>query len=357
MKNINEIDTSQYSYYVYTDLVGDFDVKVPTLGGWVDVMNGYDIYATDSGSIVAFDSISVFGFHDAKFVKNGVERHVELKTYEELDDTFEEKEPFGLTFYIFAKSAEMPSTSVFNPNATIHGKPINQSTFARCDIGKYGAIPFELGENAYNIKNVFNVMNYSGLGHIVRIETSDSENKNINHHSIYTYGRTLEGTIKTAYEWSVVAQDPFNNNEEIAIHSLNFIQNIDLPSDILNLILTRQPGMAISRYLQTGESVGDIDDENRSMSKELKDFIMSKCAYRSLSVLSKRHPANIQIDESILLQEKIEAEETLLKYCTLNGIDIESINLYDLKNYIKSENLTIKSEYPIPPLEAVERLI
>lgn len=357
MKNINEIDTSKYHYYIYTDFVDNFNIKVPTLGGWIDLIDGYDIYSINNGSIIAFDSISLFGFHDIKFIQNEHERHIDLTTYEELDDVFQEKENFGFTFYIFAKSAEMPDSSIFRSDATIYGRPINQSTFARCDIGKYGAIPFELGAKPYNIKKVFNVISYSGLGHIVRIETSNSENQNKDHHSIYSASRTLEGCLKTIYEWSVVNQEPFNNEEDIAKASFNFINHIDIPNNLLNKIISRQPDMGVSKYIKTGDLVEDIFDEDRNMCDELKIHILSKCRYRSLSTLAKRHPASPDIPESVMVQEKIEAEETLLKYCTLNGIDIESINLYDLKNYIKSENLTIKSEYPIPPLDAVERLI
>lgn len=357
MKNINELDPRKYKYYIYTDLSGDFKIQVPTLGGWVDLMDGYDIFSINNGSIIAFDSVSLYGFFDAQIIQGDQKRHFELTTFEELEDVFQEKETHGFTFYIFTKSAEMPAASVFGANATINGKPINQSTFARCDIGKYGAIPFELGAKPYNIKYVFNVMNYSGFGHIVRIETLEEANKNTSHHSLYMATRTLEGAIKTIYEWSVVAQEPFNNKEPQATAALNFINNPYLEDSVVNTAISRQPDMGLAQYIKSGETVVDILHENRVMSDDLKNFIMSKCRYKSLNLMFKNHPANPEIPEMILNQEKEEAEEVLLKYSVINGVDFENKSLQDIKEIIQSEKGSIRTEYSISPLDAVERLL
>lgn len=357
MKNINELEISQHKQYLFTDFTGDFDIKVPTVNGWVDLMGGYDVYPLDNGSLICFDGVSLFGFHDIKLFQGNEERHIETIVYEELKNSFDHSNATGFVFYVFTKSEEMNILSLFNPNTTIWGKSVDESTYSRCDMGKYGAKPFEIGEVGYDITKVYNVINYSGIGHIVRMETRDSSHKNIGHHSSYMAAETLEGVLKVVYEWSIVAKPPFNNQEQPASVALKIINDTDLSSNLINKIVENQPDMGLSKYIKTGENIGATHNENKEITQELKDFLMSKCTYRSLSSLSKNNPLRPSIPEELLYKEKIEAEEIVLQFCLLNNINFENISLSDLKEKVLNEKSLNSINSNITIIDAIERIL
>lgn len=354
MKDISEIDLKKYRTFAYTDISGPFDVYVNSLGGEIKVTSGFEIFNIDNGSIVAFDDLAVYGFHDCYFRNNSETRHIELTEYENLRYVFEEKPQYNFAFYIFCKSSKVPNHSLFHPDAKFKDQDINQSTFARCDFDKYGGVAFEYGRNPYNIAKVFNVLNLSGYGHIVRLEVLDDWYKDSDTHGKYTAATSLSGMIKLINDWAIVSGPPFNNTEEISLCSKSFLENIGLSNHCLEEIRNLQPETPLEYYLSGGQDKDWLSPEKQEMPILLKNFISNKCRYKSLNSLKNNHPSKPNIPQSILEQELHMYNLTIFEYCIYYGIDYNNVNQEDLKQSLLLNTENIGSVYPIN--EAIERL-
>lgn len=354
MKNISEIDLTKYRTFAYTDLEGDFDIYVKTLGGDVKVESGFEIFSVESGSIVAFDHLCVYGFHDCILKQNNNIRHIELTEYENMKYVLEEKPEYKFAFYIFTKSGEVPASSLFHPDAKFKNTEIEQSTFKRCDFGKYGGIAFEYGRNPYNIAKVFNLLNLSGVGHIVRLEVLDDWYKDTDTHGKYTAALTVSGMLKLIDDWAYVNQPPFNNNEEISNTARMYIDSLGIPKDVMDEIRTLQPQSVMEYYLSGGEDRYFISEEKLEMPPKLKNFILSKCRYKSLNSLKMNHPNNINIPQEILDKELHMYNLVIFQYCIYYGLDSENIEISEIKKTFSKNTEDIGLVYPIH--EAIDRI-
>lgn len=356
MKSILDIDLAKYRTFVYSSFTSDFDVYVSTVGGDVLVNSGFDIFSIGNGSIVAFDFFSIYGFHDCKFKQGSQIEHVELTEYENLHYVFNETPEKNFAFYIFTKSGEVPPQSLFRPDARYNNKEISASTFQRCDFGKYGGIPFEYGRKPYNIAKVFNPLNISGVGHIVRLEVLDNWYNDIDTHSKYTAAMTMSGIIKLIDDWSYVNNPPFNNQEEISKSAKKFMESLALPSGLLDEIRQSQPQSVLEYYLKGGaDDLSGMSPENMSMTNGLKNFILGKCRYKSLNSMFNNHPKNPQIPEEILNKEINMYNSIIYRYCVLNNIDYNNLTVEILQEAFKVFKIDQNFEYE--PQSALERLM
>lgn len=347
MKNINEIDLTKYCYYAFTDFINDFEIEFITPQGRIKLDSGYELFSINNGTIIAFETFATYGFHDCYLKQGSIEKHLDLVVYEDCVDAFDNKNLDKYNFYVFLKSSAIPIN---------YGQVINKFEFTRCDTEKYGGMAFEQAPNPYLYTKVFNIINITGIGHIARIETSNSEIQNPYHHSLYSGTRTLSGMLKLIYEWAEVTKPPFNNNEEIAIHAKNFIENLDIYGSTLQEILAFQSDLQLAKYIK-GVSFSPYElFEKFDEPDSLKNFVFNKCRYKSLSSLMNSNPNNPQIPLEILEQEKNICQESLYKFCFINGIDTDNSSLIDIINAIKSQIADIDSEYQINPLLAAERL-
>lgn len=357
MRNISEIDVTKYVSYIYTDLVGDFKVQVLKPTGYADVAEGIDFFSLDSGSVVAIEKDAFFGFHDAIIVQGDVVKHIELTPYESFVDIFTESQKAGYTYYVFTTSEIVTSPYSFIPGTTYRGYEANGPAFRRCDVGNYGTTAIERNQRPFDYMRVFSALNHTGLYHINRCETSNSHNINDDQHIVYNMATTLSGLIKLIHEWSLMAEEPFNSTEDCAIVAKNIMDNIDIPSNVLQDILDFQNPSHLSKYIMTGEHQIEYPEEKREFVESFKNYILNKCKYNSLNTLAKIHPSNPQIPESILLEEKSKCQESVYRFCVLNDISIEDIDLYDILDNPRKYSYYDREYYPVEIVIAVERLL
>lgn len=357
MKNISEIDVTKYTSYIYTDFIDDFKIQVLKNSGYVDVEDGYDLFSIESGSIIAIKENAFFGFHDIVLSQGGVLKHIELTPYEKFIDIFTENQEHGYTYYVFTKSEIVTSPYTFIPGTTYRGYEANGPAFLRCDVGNYGSSAIETNKYPFNFINVFSALNYSGLYHLSRYETSSIENVNKEQHMIYTMATTLSGLIKLIYEWSLMTDEPFNSTEDCATVAKNIIDNIDIPQDVLQDILDFQNPSHLAKYIETGEHQTVYPEEKREFVQSFKNYILKKCRYNSLNTLYKFHPSKPNIPEDILLNEISKCQESVYRFCNLNNLELDEINLNDISNNPRNYSFYEKKYYPIPILIAAERLL
>lgn len=91
----------------------------------------------------------------------------------------------------------------------------------------------------------------------VKLHSEWIENELIKLHP-QRHARTLGELFKLIIEWSIVADEPFNNKEEAAKLSKIILEKLDMPADVKQEILESYPDTHVALYIQ-----GSPDARNR----------------------------------------------------------------------------------------------
>jgi hypothetical protein len=355
MKNINEITPSDYHSFYLSPYPAPFDVKVNTSLGFVDSPD-CDLVDNDGQVLVAYKTPQV-GYHNNIILKDGTERPVQLCTYEDVFDILNQEYDEYSNFFVFLDSAVVPSKDSDKPSLDAEHKILGQA-LPRCDYEKFGVSPFYPNKAAaQNISRIRNVLDISGVGHVLFINTLDVEKKTSHPQVMNTVTRTLTGLIKTIFEWSIVNEDPFNNQERISARAKEFLNKLNIPENIIKEINDNQPDMKVATYLK-GETVNNYAiDENNFLPNSFADWYKSKIRYRTLNSLVKNNPIDINIDSSILEKEKRGLESIIYSFCIINNIDYTNIGMTDLLNLMMSNRKTNVYQNLSESIDSVQKYI
>jgi hypothetical protein len=312
MKRIEEIDVSLYELYHLTDFNDDFILKVQTKDGLMEI-DDYDLFSTDSGTLIAFGKSHLWGYHEYYCIHSSGTRIIQSLPYEETYDMFDQELGDTVTMYTFMNSIAIPAVPQKIDNTT-------PDDLVRCDYDKYGPLAFYDAPNQVAITRVRHILGLSGIGHLMCISTSNIKNPNFDHQSVNSGGRTITGGIKAIYEWSKVNEEPFNNNENIAIKANQFLQGIGIPEDVLMDVVNSQVDMRVARYLKGETRLGYHLDENTETPQSFKDFYKSVCRYRNLFNIKRNHSNGSSIPDSVIANEIKNIENKLYLICIENEI-------------------------------------
>ena len=167
----------------------------------------------------------------------------------------------------------------------------------RCDRGMYGAKAFA-GEN---IDRVFSEANeivvyepfmcLNGSAHLIYLQAKNksqlAEDK-LNNSVSPSTGRTLQETFRLIYEWSVLAEDPFNSADDAAIAAKAFFDGLGFTAEE-RTALASLPPMQISNYLAGSETARVRPSNIPALNEAIKTMIFRRMASSSLSALFKIH--------------------------------------------------------------------
>jgi hypothetical protein len=173
------------------------------------------------------------------------------------------------------------------------------------------------------------VLSLSGVAHIIRIDTNDTDVKNTESRAGNTAARSLRGILKTLNEWSLCVGEPFNNTELPAVKANPFIQALGIAQETMDETISGSPDMRVVQYLtSTTVPYGDTE-ENYSVPDSLQEYLLSVFRYKTLSSLIKNNIYGVLlgIDESIIHAEKLGIETTIYSFLISNGINPETVNL------------------------------
>lgn len=337
MKNIIDINPYDYESFYFIGNVDNVNLQINTSDGYIDVDN-YDVINSNFGKIIGFTRV-IPGHHNYRCSKSL--KNINLTYFDQMFNILDVKPFDKFKFFLFVDSVQIPAfeeyIQSFNRSKTKEG-----TTPVRCDYNQYGGYPFHIPENGYTILNTMNVYSISGTAHVAYFETADKENTNPHHASINAGAKTYAGILKNIYEWSVVADEPFNNTENIAQKSKDMWQQMDLPEDLKNWLINDYYDMRVSRYLKgENEIVADVEDEEQ-MPQVLSDYIKSNCKYRTLTSLVNSHPDNITIPEEVLTKEKNTIQNQLYDFILRNNIDYEDKEYLDFLNIYLTNKRTLQ---------------
>jgi len=336
MKSIYEINPSDYHSFYFPFEEYPFDVKVNTSLGLVDSPD-CDLVDNDGQVLIAYKAPQV-GYHNNIILKDGTERSVQLCTYEDVFDILNQEYDEYSNFFVFLDSAVVPNRDSDKTSLDAEHKFLGQA-LPRCDYEKFGVSPFYPNKAAaQNISRIRNVLDISGVGHVLFINTLDVEKKTSHPQVMNTVTRTLTGLIKTIFEWSIVNEEPFNNQERISARAKEFLNKLNIPENIIEEINDNQPDMKVATYLK-GETVNNYAiDENNFLPNSFVDWYKVRVRYETLNSLVKNNPLNISIPEDVLKKEKQDVEAELLSFCLANEIDPSEMDTDDLYRLIASNS-------------------
>lgn len=216
----------------------------------------------------------------------------------------------------------------------IYDRPLNASlgTFSftksipvgsgdwRCDRGMYGAKAF----TDENIERVFSEVTdisvyepflcVNGVAHLIYVEATNKTqlaNEKLNNSVVPTTGRTLQETMRLIYEWSVLAEDPFNSTDDAARASKSFLDELKFTPEELETLASLPP-MQISNYLAGSETARVRPSNIPALDDAIKTMVFKRMACSSLSKLLSLH--GIPVPTEIYQREVQELEAGLQRF-------------------------------------------
>jgi hypothetical protein len=340
MRNISEIDISRYSSYFLTEEIGDVILKFNTSNGLVDIdVKDYDTFSTENGTLIGFKEPHM-GTHNYVYFSGSDRKYFQNLSYESFQDIFNQPKGKLLVQYTFFNSVELLPRG----ERTISDSFLSDD-FVRCDYNKFGGMPFYRLENKVLVERVMNIMDISGVGHILCVFLKHSENPNRGCQGDNTKAETLTGGLKTIYEWAEAYKSPFNNQEPIAKAAQEFLNEIGMPENVLNDIINSQGDMRVSRYLKGETRQSYSFDENIETPESLQNFMNSRCKYRSLYQLMNSHPRKNKLSNSIFLNYKSHIENLLYQIYIENDLNVftpEFLKKYFQTNINKDSSTVLK---------------
>lgn len=343
MKNIEEINPFDYHCFYFLGEVGEVILYEKTSVGHLPI-SGYELIKSGNNIIVGYTQFHL-GHHEHSYLFNNKRKYIQYLDFKMIEDIINLKEyPFE-KFYMFVNSIELPSRQEYvdnyNPKATSLDNDIND----RCDYNKFGGSPFLFDQplNGQTISKMINVLSICGVGHLGYFETLDEKLNNSNHQIMNIGSKSYAGILKTIYEWSIVSKEPFNNKSEIAQKASLLWEELDLPEDLKDWIISYQD-MRVARYLK-GETTISYDVEgDEQMPECLSNYIKSNCKYKTLKKLHENLNIANLISQDILDKEKFLLGDEIYTMCILNGINEENFNINEIFTLQKRKGSHISIE-------------
>ena len=275
----------------------------------IDAISGDKVvYPTQDYTLLSIKNKIVIAFHNYRNFTPKTYLYVEYKNEKELIQTrmFEDVQ----RFFHMGRDHSWGSF-VFMGSRVVKSSDIN-NTRVRCDLNDYGPIYWNsLGETNENgnhdefsetvditrLQDFSVILSVPSKGHIVYLRlkpingsllSDDYNNKSI----VPSVTRTLFESIKLIDEWSNVTHEPFNNTQGIAIKAKGFIEDLNIPEDVVGITRSTQADMQVYRYLSGEEDARQRPpiDEIALMPESVYSWFKQQYCYRDFDSLLLYHP-------------------------------------------------------------------
>ena len=326
MKNINEINLFDYRDFYLTEETEPFVLSYATPSGDV-IDNNCELIMTDTFIIIAFKDTISAGIKNYFYTINGVKKYIQILSYDSLPpllkDTEDSSSSSRFSFYKISDSVKILSGDKYkdmNRPRYLRETGVPDPT-ERCDDNKYGPISFHPFDEPYVLTRFRGIIDIAGLMHISYLNTSNEGFLNPSSRDNNCTATTLTGIIKLVYEWSLMAQEPFNSEEPIAIKCKQFLEEIKIPVELMTWILENQVDKQVFNYLNGETRIEYPSNENTEIPDILLSFIQSKCMYNSISYLIKKHPKASSLSSNFIIEYKQYIEKKIYEISLECGVD------------------------------------
>lgn len=256
----------------------DVWIQTPTGNESVDFISAF--FLEDGTIIAAWEHpFQKLPLHNLTVFCEGVTQVLNLYPLERIIDIYDRPLDSSLGTFTFTKSI-----------------PIDGGDW-RCDRGMYGAKAFE----QENIDRVFDevgqivvyepFINLNGKSHLLYVEATNKTQfaeEKVNNSLAPLTCRTLQETMRLIYEWSVLAEEPFNSTDEAAIAAKTFFDSLDFTTEE-RTALASLPPMQISNYLAGSETARVRPSNIPPLDDAIKTMVFKRMASSSLCALLEIH--------------------------------------------------------------------
>jgi len=348
MGELDNIDISKYSGFAFTRQKNVTHAEVNTYSGYIN-FDECDFFEIFEGTIIAFNkkitgtNQHYSGFHDVKVTGEKID-YIQLISIDTVNQCLVEEDTGFLSFYVFLNSTPQEGTQMVSHSNWVNNmKAPNGASLAdavRCDYGKLGGSPFYTQDhkNPHTIKSVFYVASITGVGHIIKINTSDKSSINRGERGEYTVARTLAGMYKLIMEWANVSKPPFLSTEPISIQSQDFLSASNLGQEVIDDLNEKTGDMPLARYIR-GNTERSEEIELQHMydtPDSLKIYFKEHCLYQDILTLDENIGLGLS-SQSIKNYYKTKFELVVFKWLLNKEADIASLStIDDLKKYVEN---------------------
>lgn len=342
-KNIEDYDASLYACYAITSIKEDFKIYTVHPSGLREYEH-YDLYEIESKTLIAFTKIRFLGTDFVyRIVSENFTEDISSENYEFLSDILDES--YDQSNYVF---------SIMHSCASYREVIGDRNTYVedsrRCDVDDFAAVNFQdvipgeesdfLDENYFNNENIIGfALCLASMGniYIVKLQLGEIQDRAYKDWSASTImGQTFMHAIKMAYEWNILAEEPWNSNQTIALSCNSAFKEFNMPQEVLDEISSLSPSTSIEMYLSGDEDPRRSIIENKTIPPNFKKWYMSQLRYRTINSLVENYPEPLNIPQSMIDQEIQFFQNEVLNYMIENSLDPVEINSVQLLDHIFS---------------------
>jgi hypothetical protein len=284
---------------------------------WIQTPIGYesvdfvDVFSMKDGSLLAAwkHPLQKLGLQNLVAFANGVTQVLNLYPIERIIDLYDRPVDSSSGTFNFTQSR------------------IIDGADWRCDNGYYGAGPFAGELTKPVISSLDEIIAYesfmsvAGVGHIIYMESSGKQElavEKLNNSVIPITGRTLQEVLRLIYEWSVLANEPFNSTDDAAVVAKKYVEEMKFTDEEIE-VLKNLPPMQISNFI-SGSTEARVRPSNiPPLSSDVAEILFKRMASSALSFIVSRNPEIWDIDE-VMNRELTELEEGIKKFRDYYGV-------------------------------------
>lgn len=261
----------------------DIWIQTPTGAESVDFVS---VYSLHDGTLLAawqhpFQKLSL---HNLFALHENTSQYINLYPIERIIDIYDrpleiDPEDNNLWSFTFTNS-----------------QPIDSGDW-RCDRGMYGPKAFD----EENLDRVFSSLDeiifyepflcVNGTGNLVFLSGKNKKEtalEKVNNSFHPTTGFTLQETLRLIYEWSILAEEPFNSMSPAALSSKSFIEAMTLNESEQD-VLDNLPPMQVAQFLSGSETARVRPNNVPELSDEVKNIVFKRMGSSSLCALLQVH--------------------------------------------------------------------
>ena len=276
----------------------EVDVWIQTPAGNESV-DFIDVFVLHDGTLLAawVHPFQKLPLHNLVAFCDGVTQPLNLCPLERIIDIYDRPLDAGLGTFSFAKSI-----------------PIDGGDW-RCHRGSYGPWQFTDDNHQIVINEVTQIviyesfLNLNNVGYLIYLEATGKTqlaDQKVNNSVAPVTGRTLQETMRLIYEWSVLAEEPFNSTDNAAIVAKTFLDSLEFTTEE-RTALASLPPMQISNYLAGSETARVRPSNIPALDGAIKTMVFKRMASSSLSALFKIHGIEDTYGLASLEQSELDA--------------------------------------------------
>lgn len=349
-KNIENYDPSLYACYAITDIKEDFGIYTVHPSGLKEQFH-YDLYEIEDYVLIAFTAMFILKSEFVyRIVSENYSQDINSETFESLEDILSgDYDKESHTFILH--------NSIANISKDEHGEWLGSAIDPkrRCDVidDHYISMPF-VDANKESAPDILD-RNYLGndgvLGwQLVLASMSNLYIAKLTHRPITDraykdwpgrvfMSQTFSHILKMAYQWSILAEDPWNSSDTIATKCKRAFQDWDIPSDAIQELIDSQPSTVLEHYFNADEDPRQSIVEPAELSVKFKKWFMLNIRYRTLSSLVENFPLPISIPQSIIDKETQFFQSKIYEFVVDNSLDLETVSSVDILNIIYNSSV------------------